>query len=73
MSERYVQETSKFLRLLVYQDQTSWYKYVPKVENFINHTPSTVTEDSSIFLMFNEHPERPWIFTDDHDYERSSK
>lgn len=65
MSERYVQETTKFLRLLVYQDQTSWYQYVPLVEKFINHTPNTVTEESPIYLMFGEQPERPWI-SDDH-------
>jgi transposase InsO family protein len=60
LAERFVQETIKYLRMLTHHQHNAWFQYVPQVEQFINHTPSVVTEVPPITLMKNIIPKRPW-------------
>lgn len=68
--ERYNQEVIKFLRLYAHNKQTSWPSYLNTIENYINHTPNSITHTSPVLLMKNELPTRPWEITDKQDIQK---
>ncbi|KAK9745806.1 Integrase zinc binding domain [Popillia japonica] len=59
-TERYIQEVTKFLRLLTHEHHEDWVRHVQSVEDFINHTPHTVTEECPAYLMNRRMPPTPW-------------
>lgn len=59
-AERYIQEVIKFLRITCEQDHTQWENNLPQVESFMNNVPNINTEESPIFLLRGEQPERKW-------------
>lgn len=68
-AERYVQEVLKFLRIVANQDHREWDSKLVEIEKYINNTPNTVTNVAPIYIMFQKHPERDWINTQNKNYE----
>uniref|UniRef100_A0A1Y1MEL5 RNA-directed DNA polymerase n=1 Tax=Photinus pyralis TaxID=7054 RepID=A0A1Y1MEL5_PHOPY len=65
-SERFIQEVIKYLRMSLFNEpHKNWGRYVKQVERFINETPSTVTEQPPVYVMFGVYPDRPWEFKGD--------
>lgn len=65
LTERYILEVIKFLRLMTFNNNLLWYDELHKVEKFINETPSTVTEQTPLYLMKGILPSRPWLIKQD--------
>lgn len=61
VSERYIQEVVKLLRILTFDNHAGWVKFIPQVEKYVNEVPNTVTEESPIYILTGEKPERPWV------------
>lgn len=59
-AERYIQELLRFLRITTQDKHTDWIQHIQAVEDFINHTPSTITQTTPITAMLGEEPNRPW-------------
>ena len=68
-TERYIQETIKFLRLATKRNHTEWCSQVAKIEFYLNNVPNTITQISPIKIMFNQEPQRPWTKTENIKYE----
>lgn len=60
MAERYIQEVIKYLRMLTHRRHDAWVRYIPQVEEYLNNTPSTVTEISPITIITGIKASRPW-------------
>lgn len=67
-AERYVKEVSKYLRMLVFDEQPLWEDYLTDVEKYLNHIPNNVTDQSPITIFKNEQPDRPWTITTNTQY-----
>ncbi|KAK9686282.1 hypothetical protein QE152_g37311 [Popillia japonica] len=60
LSQQNIEEVTKFLRLLTHEHHEDWVRHVQSVEDFINHTPHTVTEECPAYLMNRRMPPTPW-------------
>lgn len=60
-AERYIKEVVKYLRIMTQGEHTAWDKKLHQIEEFINHIPSSVTEEPPVYLMHGLRPIRSWI------------
>lgn len=59
-AEKYVQQTTQFLRIFTHDQHSRWDQYVQLIENFINNVPNIVTQETPHYLMTGQRSERPW-------------
>lgn len=68
VSERYIQEVVKYLRILCSNHHRDWESQLPLVEDFINNTPNLTTLESPRYLLTGEEPPRKWEASTVRDY-----
>ncbi|XP_072389539.1 uncharacterized protein [Diabrotica undecimpunctata] len=68
-SERFIQETTKFLRIAAIGQHRRWDRKVAEIENFLNTTPSTVTKETPEYVMKGIMPVRPWEEPEQREYQ----
>ncbi|WP_256468963.1 reverse transcriptase domain-containing protein [Wolbachia endosymbiont of Psylliodes chrysocephala] len=69
LTERYIREIVKCLRILVHEQHELWEENLPRVEFYMNNVPHEVTKRSPITIMKDVLPERPWVPENNEDYE----
>lgn len=60
VSERYVKECIKFLRIMLADNHHLWAKHLKKIEYVINNTPHLNHEQTPYYLMIGQHSPRHW-------------
>lgn len=72
-AERYIKEVVKFLRITCGRNHKIWDEKLEEIEHYINSVPNTNTEESPVYLLKGERPERKWEMEDYETYEDIKK
>ncbi|XP_072384517.1 uncharacterized protein [Diabrotica undecimpunctata] len=68
-SKRFIQEVTKFLRIVAEESHRHWDRKVLEIKTYLNSAPNTVTGETPLYVMKGTIPIRPWEDTALRQYE----